>query len=353
MTRTLIRRAGVIAALAAVAAIAIPGAQAADCTVAKNANCAGQDMRHLGGAMKGKNMSGADLSGADMRGMNLTGMNLTGANLAGAKMDGATMSKANMTGANMTGMTMKNMKMAHATMTKADLSGSTISGGNWSHATFKKAHMTGIKVVKADMSHADFTNATAGGKRGATTRDAVGMKAPYSYFSGVNLNGATFYGADLSYTTFANRTSFQWAQMQGANFSNAAFVDVNNMETFGMRDSNLSNARWVGNTYMPAFASRLNLDGAICSLVGVPESRGIIGQIHSILFDTVGQIAGGGYTAQSQYWGVTYHPPSYDWLWTYALSTVDGATYGSPAIHTIASANNVHGCAIIGAGGLK
>ncbi|MGI9188487.1 MAG: hypothetical protein ACR2J9_13385, partial [Gaiellales bacterium] len=65
MSRTLksrLHRAVPLAALVAIAAIAVPTASAADCTIAKNANCAGQDMRHLGSAMKGQNMSGANLS---------------------------------------------------------------------------------------------------------------------------------------------------------------------------------------------------------------------------------------------------------------------------------------------------
>ena len=350
-TATTWRRGAIIAALVAVAAIAVPGASAAGCAVAKHANCAGQDMRHLGSTMKGKNMAGADLSGADMRGMNLTGMNLSGANLSGAKLDGSKLMHATMVGADMHGTTIKNVKMTGAKMMKADLTGATIIGGNWSKVDFGKATMDGITVSKTNMSHADFTGVKAG-KRADATRQVRGLQpgSPYGLFAGVNLNYAHWANADMHNASFVNGTSFAWAEMENSDFSSTLFFNTPNVEIFGMRDSNLTSARFMGATWLPAFATRMVLDNVTCWTPGQPANRTIFGAVHSVNFNFVGQTANG-YTAQSNPWNYSYHPPTYDWLWTYALRTADGGSIGSQGNPTATSANNSPTCQIVGVNG--
>ena len=233
-----------VAALAFSGLVAAP-ANAAACTVRDNARCAGQDMRHLGNAMKGHNMAGADLSGADMRGMDLRDMNLTGAKLMGAKLDGADMSGADMSGADMdgasmAGMTMKDMMMVGTKMNHADMSRARIVGGNW-----RKAKMMHAKMPRAFVSSVDFGGVNLfGADMHGTSMNGVRMRG--AKMVRANLKGSRIVRGDWS------KADFRHARLNGlvavdvvmrhANFTGASTVGPRTVQPMVIRTSGLTRA---------------------------------------------------------------------------------------------------------------
>jgi len=326
------------------------------CTVAKNANCANQDMRHLGHKMRFKDMSGANLAGADMRNMDLRGMNLSHADLHGAKMNGADLEGANMTGANMSGMVIRGAKMMHAMLHDTNLTRTAIIGGNWSYAKFMGARIAGIAIVHANMRHANFS--------GASTRNRL-QTAPVNYSTAVPLTGLSssstwsngyFSGNDFSYTQWVNadihgavfdqRNNFHWAEIKSSNFSGVYFINDNGLEKMGIINSNFSGARFLGNEYAPTFVTNTNFDNVVCTWVSVPWDRQFIGAAHSTFITFAGQNA----QAQGQvtFGGWTLITPTFDFYYVYASQNPDGSDGNRINIPVASSAVNTIGCAIVG-----
>ena len=295
-----------VVALAFSALVAAP-ANAAACTVRDNARCAGQDMRHLGNAMKGHNMAGADLSGADMRGMDLRDMNLTGAKLMGAKLDGADMSGADMSGADMdgasmAGMTMKDMMMVGTKMNHADMSRARIVGGNWRKAKMMhakmprafvssvdfggvnlfgadmhgtsmngvrmrgakmvRANLKGSRIVRGDWSKADFRHARLNGLV------AVDVVMRHANFTGASTVGPRTVQPMVIRTSGLTRaaTADSWGYFSGVDFSYAQFTNASIMHAVfanrtafrwaEMKNSDFSYSEWIDANYMETFGIR-------------------------------------------------------------------------------------------------
>ena len=330
MTRTTKYARRMLVAAAALAAVALlaPIAGASDCTVAKNASCRNQDMRHLGKQMMYADMTGADMRGADMRGMNLTGVNLTGADMRGAKLNGATMNGAVLKGTMMNGITMKNVKMTGVTLDKTKLQGAKLT-----NVKIDQAIITGIDIRGASFTGGGMTNSTITAMksghtpRRASTRAWCGGGAAGS---GTSFNGSGFGLAWERLYSFAGSTlsgdyscdlfnGINWdgATIKDANFQSTVFANPqDHSEQIVALGVDFSGAQFNSAFWRPGIALHVNLYLANCPPVNGDQSNAVWGR----------------YNFTSPYWvGSTQ---SGHWAYGIVTSTAFGDIQfqGSPAV---------------------
>ena len=297
------------AALAAVAALA-PIASATGCTVAKNASCQNQDMRHLGKAMMGADMSGSDLRGADMRGMNLKNANFSGADMRGAKLSGANLTGANMSGANMAGMTMRHMKMTGVNFTKATMHSMRLMNVTFSNSMFNGTDMRGSRFIGGGMPGSTLINAKLGSmpKAGAkSTRGTAGCDPAYATtFQGsslglywendYNFESTVWDGVDAVCDTFNGIT---WSHMtiKNSRLDATTYRGAQNLsQQIYVENTNFSDAHFNDRFWAPALAYNVTLDNAICDQIASDASNSVWGHYDDTSPYWVGPTKGGQYT---------------------------------------------------------
>ena len=296
------------AALAAVAALA-PIAGATGCTMAKNASCQNQDMRHLGNAMMGADMSGSDMRGADMRGMNLKNVNFTGADMRGAKLSGAKLNGANMTGANMTGMKMRHMKMTGANFTDAKMSGMRLVDVTFTNSTFDGTDMHSSKFIGGGMPGSTLVNVNLSAKpmvKGKSTRGTAicsgngtvfqGSGIGWAWESDYNFGSTVWDGVNAWCATF-NAVTWSHMTIKNSDLINTSYANAQNLsQQIFVENSDYTGAHFNVAFWAPALAFGVTLDGATCDPIQSDGSNAVWGHYDHTSPYWVGPTKGGQFT---------------------------------------------------------
>jgi len=185
----------------------------------------------------------ADLSGKSLRKLDLSNLDFTGANLKGtnlfnARLEGSNMTRADLTGANLNLTSLIHANFTDANLTDASLVAPIVAEGMTAKASeipiFKGANMTGARVqarfTGGDLRGAKFTGAdvsahlqnqsmglmhTEMGNANLEGADFSHANMGHADLSFANLKGVNFEGADLS------RADLTGADARGANFAGA------------------------------------------------------------------------------------------------------------------------------------
>jgi uncharacterized protein YjbI with pentapeptide repeats len=198
------------------AALAAPGAMAADLT-------RDQVIAALAQARPG---APADFSGRSLEAVDLSRLDLRGARFAGANLFATKFEDSNLTGADLSGANLGLAWVIRANFTGADLSRANVQGlvvasglqTNPAEApVFAGAKFVGARVIARfggfDLRGADFTDA----KLGVDMRNQS-MGVLRADFSGAALDGADFTRADLG------RAWFRFARLRGARLVGASLL---------------------------------------------------------------------------------------------------------------------------------
>ena len=178
------------------------------------------------------------------------------ADFSGKSMRNLDLSKFDFTGAIMTGVNLFGAKLADANLSKADLTRSNLNLAWLIHANFTDANLTDASVVGPVVAQGlDAMPGEIPIFKGANMKNA----RVQARFTGGDLNGANFAGADISAHLMNQSMGLMHTEMAGAKLEGADFSGTN------MGHVDLSYADLKGANFSGADLTRADLTGADAS----------------------------------------------------------------------------------------
>lgn len=199
----------------------------------------------------------ADFSGKSLRELDLSGADLAGANLSGVNLFGTKLDGANLTGANLTGANLNLAWLIHANFTKANLTNASLVAPVVAEGlapkpgeipVFKGANLTGARV-QARFTGGNLAGAMFTGADVSAHMNNQSMGLMRTEMGGADLAGADFSGADLGHALLA------YANLHGAKFSGAKLNDADltgvdatgaNFTDADLTGADFTNAKLIG-----------------------------------------------------------------------------------------------------------
>ena len=179
-------------------------------TILKGVDLSDMDMTEI--ILEGADLSDANLSGQDLSDHDLTDVILTGANLSNSVLPDNGLSDSNFDGTIFNGVNLSGKNLSFSTFNGASFDNANMENTDFSYANFLEVDLTKIKsksLAGANLSNTIFSYANLSGNNldGATLNRGNFQFSNLSGtdFTGVSsglIQGATFFGADLSDTNF-------------------------------------------------------------------------------------------------------------------------------------------------------
>ncbi|MDR3462170.1 MAG: pentapeptide repeat-containing protein [Beijerinckiaceae bacterium] len=213
--------------------------------------------------------SGKSLRKLDLSKLNFTGAKLTGANLFSAKLEGANMTRADLTGANLNLAWIIHANFTDASLRDASLVAPIVAEGMTVKAgevpIFKGVDLSGARV-QARFTGGDLRGAKFGGADLSAHLQNQSMGLLHTEMGSANLEGADFSKANMGHVDLS------FANVKGANFEGA---DLSRADLTGAdaRDARFSGADLAGTELHGA-----HLDGAkgLDSAKNLDQARGYV-----------------------------------------------------------------------------
>ena len=214
-----------------------------------------------------KNGKPADFSGKSLKNLDLSGLDLSGADFANANLFGAKLADANLTKANLSGANLNLAWLIHANFTDANLTDASLVAPVVAQGLdakpgeipiFKGANMSGARV------QARFTGGNLNGARFDGADISAHLENQSMGLMHTEMGGAKLEGADFSHSKMGH-ADLSYADLKGANFKGA---DLTRADLTG---ADASGADFTGADLTGADVDDLKLAGA----KGLDQAKGL------------------------------------------------------------------------------
>ena len=194
------------------------------------------------------NLSGKDLEGTILKGVDLTDMDMTeiileGADLSDANLSGQDLSDHDLTDVILTGANLSNSVLPDNGLSDRNFDGTifngvNLSGKNLSFSTFRDASFDNANMENTDLSYANFLEVDL---TKIKSKSLAGANLSNTIFSYANLSGNNLDGATL------NRGNFQFSNLSGTDFTGVSSGLIQGATFFG---ADLSDTNFEGISFI-------------------------------------------------------------------------------------------------------
>ena len=193
--------------------------------------------------LSGKDLEGTILKGVDLTDMDMTKITLEGANLSDANLSGQDLSDHDLTDVILTGANLSNSVLPDNGLSDRNFDGTifngvNLSGKNLSFSTFRDASFDNANMENTDLSYANFLEVDL---TKIKSKSLAGANLSNTIFSYANLSGNNLDGATL------NRGNFQFSNLSGTDFTGVSSGLIQGATFFGadLSDTNFEGISFV------------------------------------------------------------------------------------------------------------